>query len=226
MISHSKCHHTHTHSQCSPRLWGERPPSGSGTGAGTGTSTHSHALHSQARHCQDNQDIVSMLDWGQEAWWATIGGTVHQSQANVQMYGYTWHLVNHCNCIYWSVSSLVILVIVTIILIILLIIATIMSTLPHAFSISVISSLTRCTKRGWGRPGRQPISGPQQYAQLGRAEKYARNSSMQYLSRNICIVEEISLVFQLWETNIYYIMWNREEQYPGFACYCCNMQGF
>ena len=128
-----------------------------------------------------------------------------------------------------SILSTVILVIVliaTIVLIILLIITAIMSTLPHAFSISVISSLTRCTKRGWGRPGRQPISGPQQYAQLGRAEKYARNSSMQYLSRNICIVEEISLVFQLWETNIYYIMWSREEQYPGFACYCCNMQGF
>ena len=99
-----------------------------------------------------------------------------------------------------SILSTVILVIVliaTIVLIILLIITAIMSTLPHAFSISVISSLTRCTKRGWGRPGRQPISGPQQYAQLGRAEKYARNSSMQYLSRNICIVEEISLVFQL-----------------------------
>ena len=49
-------------------------------------SPHSHA-HSEVRHCQDNQDIVSMLDWGQEAWWPTIGGTVHQSKANgVQIY--------------------------------------------------------------------------------------------------------------------------------------------
>ena len=64
------------------------------------------------------------------------------------------------------------------------------SILPHAFSISVISSLTWCTKRGWGRAGRQPISGPQQYAALGRAEKYARCSKQRNMqdipSKEVC----------------------------------------
>ena len=54
------------------------------------------------------------------------------------------------------------------------------SILPHAFSISVISSLTWCTKSGWSQAGRQPISGPQQYAgnweeqtSMQQAQQYA-----------------------------------------------------
>ena len=61
------------------------------------------------------------------------------------------------------------------------------SILPHAFSISVISSLTWCTKSGWSQAGRQPISGPQQYAgnweeqtSMQQAQQYAEK----YAKRN------------------------------------------
>ena len=75
------------------------------------------------------------------------------------------------------------------------------SILPHAFSISVISSLTWCTKSGWSQAGRQPISGPQQYAENWEeqtsmqqaqqyAEKYAKRTGK---SGKVCNMHNVNM---------------------------------